>query len=254
MQKAYHSYQLFLEFPDAFEKLKRAPFWKDSRQRPKDLTTSRWVLLIIMQAKTSNVRVRASKYAKILDQFAGDEIKVTQVANRIKKLGGLEAAYKQIVAAEQRRSQASVDGVMKEAERSIRQQQELHASRKGDAKVHGEPMEVETRSDSTGDMESAPGGRRPMSSFDPEQFLVVELEADKLKRVLDAGTKAKGPVRLRLEITVHPRNASGFPRVVGDQVSSIADIVEDSSLRSAGRTAVSIGRPKAPVRSAEGGW
>ena len=29
LQKAYHSYQLFLEFPDAFEKLKRAPFWKE---------------------------------------------------------------------------------------------------------------------------------------------------------------------------------------------------------------------------------
>ena len=101
LQKAYHSYQLFLEFPDVFEKLKRAPFWEISRQRPKDLTTSRWVLLIIMQAKTSNVRVRASKYAKILDKFARAGIKVAQVANRIKKLGGVEAAYKRIVAAEQ---------------------------------------------------------------------------------------------------------------------------------------------------------
>jgi hypothetical protein len=44
---AYHSYQLFLEFPDAFEKLKRAPFWKDSRQRPKDLTTSRFIACLI---------------------------------------------------------------------------------------------------------------------------------------------------------------------------------------------------------------
>jgi hypothetical protein len=43
-------------------------------------------------------------------------------------------------------SRASVGDVMEDAERSIRLQQELHASRKGDAKVHGEPMEVETRS------------------------------------------------------------------------------------------------------------
>jgi hypothetical protein len=149
-------------------------------------------------------------------------------------------------------SRASVGDVMEDAERSIRLQQELHASRKGDAKVHGEPMEVETRSDSAGDMESAPGGRRPMSSFDPERFLVVELEAAKLKRVLDAGTKAKAPVRLRLEITVHPRNASGFPRVVGDRVSSIADIVEDTPFDPLAN-GLSIGHPKAPVRSAEVG-
>ncbi len=118
LQKAYHSCQLFREYPDAFEKLKRAPFWKASRQRPKDLTTSRWVLLIIMQAKTSNVRVRASKYAKILDQFERDGIKVAQVADRIKKLGGVEAAYRLIVAAEQRRSQASADGGTEERHNS----------------------------------------------------------------------------------------------------------------------------------------
>jgi hypothetical protein len=249
LQKAYHSYQLFREYPDAFEKLKRAPFWKDSRQRPKDLTTSRWVLLIIMQAKTSNVRVRASKYAKILDKFAGAEIKVTQVANRIKKLGGVEAAYKRIVAAEQRRSQALGDGGMEDEERPIHQQQELHASRKGDAKVHGEQMEFETGSHSARDIERALGGRRPLSSFDPERFLVVELEAAKLKRVLDAGTKAKGPVRLRLEITVHPRNSGGLPRVVGDRVSSIADIVEDTHFDPQADR-LSIGHPKGPVRSA----
>jgi hypothetical protein len=251
LQKAYHSYQLFCEYPDEFEKLKRAPFWKASRQRPKDLTTSRWVLLIIMQAKTSNVRVRASKYAKILDHFARAEIKVPQVANRIKKFGGVEAAYKRMVAIEQRRCQASAHGGMEE-ERPIHRQQESHASRKGGATVHCERVEAETGSGSAMDIDIAVGSRRPMPSSRPMRLLTVELEAPEFKRVLDAGAKAKRPVRFRLDITVHPHNGNGFPRVVGNRVSSIADVVEDS-LFDPQPDRMPIDRTKAPLRSSVAG-
>jgi hypothetical protein len=242
LQNAYRSYQLFLEFPGAFEELKRDPFWEVSQRKPKGLTTSRWVLLFIMRAKTSNVRVRASKYAKILDRFARTGIKATRVADRIKTLGGIEAAYEQ----------ASADGGMEDEQRPILQQHELRASRKGDAKVHGEEMEVETGSHSVRDIETALGGRRPMPSYDPNRFLFVELGAAELKRVLDAGTKAKRPVCLRLEITVHPRNATGFPRVVGGRVSSIADLVDDTPFDPQ-PDLMSIDRTKAPLRSSVGG-
>ena len=173
-----------------------------------------------MHATESNDRARATKYATVLDEFAGARIKVPQVADRVKKLGGVEAAYKQIVATERRRSPASAGGATEE-EPPIYQQQEMRASRKGDAKIRGEQMEVEAGSHSVRDMETALGGSRPTLSIDFNRFLFVELEAAELKRVLDAGTKAKAPVHLGLEITVYPRKAGGLPRVVGDRVSSI---------------------------------
>jgi hypothetical protein len=39
--RAYQTYQLFLDFPDSFERLKQEPFWRSSRQKPKGLTTRR---------------------------------------------------------------------------------------------------------------------------------------------------------------------------------------------------------------------
>ena len=41
LRRAYHSYQLFLQFPDGFEELKRDPFWENSRQKPKVLNSSK---------------------------------------------------------------------------------------------------------------------------------------------------------------------------------------------------------------------
>ncbi len=43
--RAYHVYRLFQQVPGAYEKLKQDPFWENSRQKPKGLTTSKWVLL-----------------------------------------------------------------------------------------------------------------------------------------------------------------------------------------------------------------
>ena len=87
--RAYHVYRSFQQVPESFEELKRDPFWELSRQKPKGLTTSKWVLLYVMRAETRNARTRASTYAKILDGFARKKVRADQVPQRIKKLGGI---------------------------------------------------------------------------------------------------------------------------------------------------------------------
>jgi hypothetical protein len=219
LRRAYHSYELCLQTPEGFEELKRDPFWQNSRQKPKVLNSSKWVLYFIMRATQSNGRARASKYARILDGLDREEVHVTEAANRIAKLGGVEAAYKRMVAAERGRAvsgAAGDDEEMESEECLIPRRSKLRASGEDDAKAHGEAM-----SPSQMNIDRAAGGRRPMPSYDPNRFLFVGLGAAELKRVLDAGTKAKGPVRFRLEITAYPRKAGGIPRVVGDRVSSI---------------------------------
>ena len=63
---------------------------------------------------------------------------------------------------------------------------------------------------------------------------------------------SRSPPRLRLEITAHPRNADGFARVVGDRVSSIADIAEDTPFDPQ-PDLLSIDPPKEPLRSSVAG-
>jgi hypothetical protein len=46
--------------------------------------------------------------------------------------------------------------------------------------------------------------------------LIVELAPAVLRRIADVGTEQGGPVTFPLAITVHPRDASGFARVVGE--------------------------------------
>ena len=224
LRKAYQSYQLFLEFRGAFEQLKRDPFWEISRQKPKDLTTSRWVLLFIMRAKTSNVRVRASKYAKILDRFARDGVKVNQVPDRIAKLGGVEAAYDHFVAVEREPTQFTAvedDEETEDEQPLIPRKGELRASRDGDAKVRGKEIDAETGSPSETGLDLAVSSRWLMASIDPERSLIVEVEPAQLERIVDARDKRERPVSFRLEITAYPRDAKGFARVVGHGVTFV---------------------------------
>jgi hypothetical protein len=51
------------------------------------------------------------------------------------------------------------------------------------------------------------------------QNLLVRLKPAVRRRILDAATAQGGPVSFDLRITVHPRDASGFPRVVGELLS-----------------------------------
>ncbi len=93
LQRAYGVAVRFRRRPGDFERLKAHPFWERSRQKPRDPSTSKWVLDFIMQARTPNVRNRAGKYAAILDGLMQDEVEISAVASRIKELGGIDAAY-----------------------------------------------------------------------------------------------------------------------------------------------------------------
>jgi hypothetical protein len=55
-------------------------------------------------------------------------------------------------------------------------------------------------------------------------FLLVRLAPAVLRSVLDAATRQGGPVSFDLRITVYPRNASGFFRVVGALKTPSADL------------------------------
>ena len=159
-------------------------------QKPKDLTTSKHVLLFVMRAEKPNVRTRASKYAKILDGFARDGVKVSEVPERIKALGGVEAAYAHFVAVERGLQIVDADDDETEEERPLSLQKGgLRVSRGGDDdKVQGAPIDVETGSPSENSLGTAVGSRRRMPSFDPERSLIVEVEPDALEAILDAGT------------------------------------------------------------------
>ncbi len=214
--RAYQVYQLFRDFPDSFEELKRDPFWDKSRQKPKDLTTSKWVLLFVMQAEKPNVRTRASKYAKIVNGFTRARVRADRVPERIKALGGVEAAYAHFLAVERglRITVAADDQATDDRRPLTPRKGGLRAARGGnDDKVQGD---VETESPSKNSLGTAVGGLRRMPSFDPERDLIVELERDELEAILDAGTRQGGPVSVGLKVTVYPRDAKGVVRGVGE--------------------------------------
>jgi hypothetical protein len=89
--------------PDQFERLKADPFWKAPWRRPKDASTSKWVMYFIMQATAPNVRNLAGKYAVILDGLKQNQVEIGAVAARIKELGGIDAAHEAMRARTTRR-------------------------------------------------------------------------------------------------------------------------------------------------------
>jgi hypothetical protein len=93
LQRAYFVAAQFRRRPGDFERLQAHPFWKQSGTKPRDPSTSKWVLSFIMQATTTNVRNRAGRYAVILDGLMQDKVDDSAVAARIKEMGGIDAAY-----------------------------------------------------------------------------------------------------------------------------------------------------------------
>jgi hypothetical protein len=77
--------------PDEFERLQADPFWNTSLHKPKDASTSKWVVHFIMQVRTPNLRSLAGKYAAILDRLLRDEVSPDD--KRVGKMEGVEAAY-----------------------------------------------------------------------------------------------------------------------------------------------------------------
>jgi hypothetical protein len=92
LQRAYFVAGQFRRRPRDFERLQAHPFWKPWGEKPRDRSTSKWMLYFIMQATTRNDRKHARKYAAILDGLMQDEVEISAVASRIKELGGIDAA------------------------------------------------------------------------------------------------------------------------------------------------------------------
>ena len=95
----------------AFRPIRSGSRW---RQKPKDPSTSKWVLYFIMQATTTHVRNRARKYAVILDGLMQDQVEISAVAARINELGGIDAAYEAMRV--RKRGDAQVSGTVAVAE------------------------------------------------------------------------------------------------------------------------------------------
>ena len=94
LQRTYYVAARFRRQPGEFERFQAHPFWKESGQKPRDPSTSKWLLYFIMQATTTNHLAR--KYAAILDGLMQDQVEISAVAARIKELGGIDAAYEAI--------------------------------------------------------------------------------------------------------------------------------------------------------------
>ena len=88
LQRIYGVAARFRRRPGDFERFQVHPFWKQSGQKPKDPSTSKWLLHFIMQATTPNAGNLADKCAVILDGLMQDKVDDSAVAARIEELGG----------------------------------------------------------------------------------------------------------------------------------------------------------------------
>jgi hypothetical protein len=182
--RAYTAYELFRAFPDTYDELKQDSFWENSRQKPpKDLTTSRGVLYLIMRATESNDRARATKYAAILDGLSRDRVRPGAVAARIKKMGGVEAAYEAMGARKRR-----------DAKRS-------------QSRVEDEELEENQASSSASDVTD--------DLFDPEEDLPIRVGRETLKWVL--GSEIAVGEAFYLECTKTGPAVNGI-RIIGEVV------------------------------------
>jgi hypothetical protein len=116
LQRAYGVAAQFRRRPRDFERFQVHSFWKQTGQKPKDPSTSKWVLLFLMRAATTHMRHRAGKYAVILDGLQQDQVETGAVAARIQELGGVGAAYEAMRA--RKREDAQVSGTVAVADRA----------------------------------------------------------------------------------------------------------------------------------------
>ena len=83
LQRAYFVAAQFRWRLGDFERFQVHPFWKQSGMKPNDPATSKWLLYLIMEATTPNLRQLADKYAAILDGLKQDQVEIDAVAARI---------------------------------------------------------------------------------------------------------------------------------------------------------------------------
>jgi hypothetical protein len=117
LQRAYGVAAQFRRRPRDFERFQVHSFWKQTRQKPKDPSTSKWVLLFLMRATTPYMRHRASKYAVILDGLQQDQVETSAVAAPIQELGGVGAAYEAMRT--RKRGSAQGSGTVAAAETAV---------------------------------------------------------------------------------------------------------------------------------------
>ena len=153
LQRCYVVVLKFQCEPDEFKHLKADPFWEASRHKPKDASTSKWVLYFVMRATTPNVRNRAGRHAVLLDGLIRDKVKPGAVAARIKEMGGVEVAY-----------------------------EAMRARKRGDAE-RSQSREEDEGSDETHASTSA-SGQSTDELFDPEKDLSIRVPRETHLRVL----------------------------------------------------------------------
>jgi hypothetical protein len=112
LQRVYFVAVQFRQLLGDFERLQAHPFWKQPGQKPRDPSTTKWVLYLIMQATTTDMGNRADKHAVILDGLMLDQVEVGAVAARIQELGGIRAAYQAMRV--RKRGDAQVSGTIAE--------------------------------------------------------------------------------------------------------------------------------------------
>jgi hypothetical protein len=74
-------------------------------------------------------------------------------------------------------------------------------------------------------LKSSRAGDRVVSGtrkIDLDDALVIEPADDILERILDAGARCRDPKRYYLTVTVFPKDADGWVRVVADQMVPIS--------------------------------
>jgi hypothetical protein len=93
LQRAYLAALRIKSEPGQFARLKAHPFWEDWWRKPKDASTSKWVLYFIMRAKPAQVRMRATEYAVILNEYLQWNWGPNDIIASIEYEGGVEGAY-----------------------------------------------------------------------------------------------------------------------------------------------------------------
>ena len=93
LQRIYGVAARFRRQPGDFERFQVHPFWKQSGQKPKDPSTSKWLLHFIMQATTPNAGNLADKCAVILDGLIQTNVDDKRRRRTHRGVGGIGAAY-----------------------------------------------------------------------------------------------------------------------------------------------------------------
>jgi hypothetical protein len=223
LQRAYIAVLMFRHEPDAFERLKTDPFWQASRQKPRDASTSKWVLYFIMEATTTNVRNRAGKYAVILDGLIHGKAEGSAVAERIEQMGGVEAAYESMRARKRGAVGEGSDGDCPPREPDGAEtdgEDDIGAGGDGVGRsaVRSNKSRLALRS-SSDDVESQHWSEPRRVNLDDE--LVVEAARVDMQQILDSAAGRDAPVDYLLGLKVFPPDEQGWVRIVAYRVKPI---------------------------------